>query len=387
MSAETSRFIRAYSRRRSGGQGLPLGSRCSESELMTEKMGEDFAKAELEGESDSSSEPTVRGGLELDRTISGTASLWYEEGNGSILRIDPVNGVERLSESLNSGQSSDGFEKSDKASGENRGPGNTEILASLQHTFTSYAEPSEEMCRTPISHDAGIRGNDLIVADQTLSDSSDGSFSAAWEVDAFEIPETVNVLFRQTGLLNSLSERLSEAVRTGLGSIMVTSLERGEGKTSVAIGLAIAGAASGIKVALVDANLTEPSLIDSLNLEVLHGWDAHSTGVPMSEIAIHSIADDLTLFPLINQGACIEISDGVRERFITLLSDHFDLIIFDGGTCSDLDLTDKTHFLNADSAVIVRDLSRSNESEVSVCARKILEAGVKSVGIVENHAS
>ncbi|MCH1495755.1 MAG: hypothetical protein L7U72_11020 [Rubripirellula sp.] len=350
-------------------------------------MGEDFAKAELEGESDSSSEPTVRGGLELDDTISGTASLWYEEGNGSILRIDPVNGVERLSESLNSGQSSDGFEKSDKASGENRGPGNTEILASLQHTFTSYAEPSEEMCRTPISHDAGIRGNDLIVAEQTLSDSSDGSFSAAWEVDAFEIPETVNVLFRQTGLLNSLSERLSEAVRTGLGSIMVTSLERGEGKTSVAIGLAIAGAASGIKVALVDANLTEPSLIDSLNLEVLHGWDAHSTGVPMSEIAIHSIADDLTLFPLINQGACIEISDGVRERFITLLSDHFDLIIFDGGTCSDLDLTDKTHFLNADSAVIVRDLSRSNESEVSVCARKILEAGVKSVGIVENHAS
>lgn len=385
MSAETSGFIRAYSRRRSGGQGLPLGSLCSESGLTTEKMGEDFAKTELQNDSHSSSDPMVRGGLELDDTISGTASLWYEEGNGSILRIDPVDSVERLHESLNSGESSAGFEKGDNASDEHRGPGNAEILASLQHTFTSYAEPTGEICRTPISPDAGVKGNDLIEADQTFSDSSDGSFAAAWEVDAFEIPETVNVLFKQTGLLSSLSERLFEAVRTGLGSIMVTSLERGEGKTSVAIGLAIAGAASGIRVALVDANLTEPSLVDSLNLEVLHGWDAHSTGVPMSEIAIRSIADDLTLFPLINHGSREDVCDGVHEQFITLLSDHFDLIIFDGGTCGDL--TDKTHFLNADSAVIVRDLSRSNETEISVYARKILEAGVKSVGVVENHAS
>ena len=182
MSAETSGFIRAYSRRRSGGQGLPLGSLCSESELTPEKMSEDFTKAELEGDSDSSSESMVRGGLELDDTISDTASLWYEEGNGSILRIDPVDRVERLHES------SDGFERGDNASGEHRGLGNTEILASLQHTFTSYAEPSEEICRIPISHDAGIRGNDLIEAEQTVSDSSDGSFAAAWEVDAFEIP-------------------------------------------------------------------------------------------------------------------------------------------------------------------------------------------------------
>ena len=386
MSAEKSGFIQAYSRRQRAAKALPFDSRNSEPELRTEaeEVSEDFTNGEDANDSSSSQGSMVLGGLELDDAISDTASLWFENADGSMLRIDQVDSDPLSSDDVNSKTPQALVEERSLSDGQSGPRSADELLASLQHTFTSYAEPAGKKSLTHGSQDEGLTGSEQVESDQTLNHASADSFSAAWEVDAFEIPETVNILFRETGLMSSLSERLSEAVRTRLRSIMVTSLERGEGKTSVAIGLAMAGAASGINVALVDADLANPSLVDSLNLDVLHGWDDHSSGVPMSEIAIRSVRDRLTLFPLINHGSREAVNARVRKDLITLLSDHFDLVIFDGG--ASCQLREEGQLFNADSAVIVQDVSRSTDVQVSTYTREILQAGIKSVGVVANHA-
>jgi len=104
----------------------------------------------------------------------------------------------------------------------------------------------------------------------------------------------------------------------------------------------------------------------------------------MSEIAIRSVRDRLTLFPLINHGSREAVNARVRKDLITLLSDHFDLVIFDGG--ASCQLREEGQLFNADSAVIVQDVSRSTDVQVSTYTREILQAGIKSVGVVANHA-
>ena len=77
----------------------------------------------------------------------------------------------------------------------------------------------------------------------------------AWEVDRFDLPDSINSLFLESTLLHRIGSPLADASRQGLRSIMVTSAYRGEGRTTTALGLALAGAATGLRVALVDADI------------------------------------------------------------------------------------------------------------------------------------
>ena len=80
---------------------------------------------------------------------------------------------------------------------------------------------------------------------------------------------------------------MSDAINSGLSSVIVTSAQSGEGRSSVAVGLAMAAAAAGNRVALVDANLELPKLADELRLELQHGWvDTIRAGLPIKEVAL-----------------------------------------------------------------------------------------------------
>ncbi len=69
-------------------------------------------------------------------------------------------------------------------------------------------------------------------------------FNAVWEVDAFEFSDVVVKLFGQSSLLDSIGTPLDQAVANGLRSILITSQARSVGRTSVAIGIAVAAASA-----------------------------------------------------------------------------------------------------------------------------------------------
>ncbi|TWU50852.1 Septum site-determining protein MinD [Rubripirellula tenax] len=217
----------------------------------------------------------------------------------------------------------------------------------------------------------------------TSQPRSKGAFQAAWEVDVFDIPKPVADLFFNESLFQDLSDRMAEAVAGGLHSMLVTSAKRGEGRSSVAIGMALAAADSGIRVALVDADIDDPTLADDMRLDLEFGWlDTLRSGLSVKEIAVHAVEDALTLIPLIGNNQ----SHPATATEITLLMDElrqrFDLIIIDGPAGNSARL--QTLASTIDSAIIVRDASRTDATSVDDFAKWLNRSGVQGVGMVEN---
>ena len=207
---------------------------------------------------------------------------------------------------------------------------------------------------------------------------------AAWEVDEFDIPASVSKLFFKEELFETVAQRLHDAVHEGLGSILVTSARSGEGRSTVAIGMALAAAASGIRVALIDGDVSEPTLVDDLRLDVDYGWyDATKSGLPFSQVAVYSIEDNLTLIPLVPaERESAQPNERDIELLVQKLVQQFDLIVVDAPSA---DQSTIDHFAALmDSAVIARDASRTDVPTINTLSERLRSRGLQGIGIVEN---
>ena len=208
-------------------------------------------------------------------------------------------------------------------------------------------------------------------------------FQAVWEVDVFDVPTPVADLFFEGTLFQQIAERMSEAVGSGLSSVLVTSTKAGEGRSSVAIGIAMAAAATGIRVALVDADTDDPTLADDLRLELQYGWvDTVRGGLPIKEVAVHAVEDGVTLIPLMppsgrNAATAFEV-----VQLVELLKDKFELVIIDGPTAQSAHIHQCASIV--DSAIIVRDMARTDTLAINEFSYRLRESGVLGVGVVEN---
>ncbi len=158
-------------------------------------------------------------------------------------------------------------------------------------------------------------------------------FQPVWEVDVFDVPTPVADLFFEGALFQQIAERMSDAVSSGLRTVLVTSSKPGEGRSCVAIGMAMAAAAAGIRVALVDADTESPSLADELRLDLQYGWvDVIRRGLPIKEIAVQAVEDGVTLIPLMPPGVRPAATAFEMVQLVDLLTSNFELIILDGPT-------------------------------------------------------
>ena len=172
--------------------------------------------------------------------------------------------------------------------------------------------------------------------DQIATDASPlsnrESFAPAWEVDAFRWPELCQQLDEQTrGRLAQSGDELSVAAQDGLKVLAVTSWQRAEGRTSVAVSLARAAALAGSRVALLDADAANPELARRLGMEAPCDWrEVVGRGEPLSEAAVASLEDRVTLLP--RTLPTNEDGDSIDQFMLSTLSElrrHFDLIVVD----------------------------------------------------------
>ena len=104
-------------------------------------------------------------------------------------------------------------------------------------------------------------------------------WKAQWEVDGFAWPdELLRLRDEQTEYFRYAGEKLRDASREGLKTLAVVSTREQEGCTTMAICLALAAAAAGARVALLDANLGHPELGPKLGLDFSNGWQESVTG-------------------------------------------------------------------------------------------------------------
>ena len=204
-------------------------------------------------------------------------------------------------------------------------------------------------------------------------------FAATWQVDEFVVPNAVDELFLAGSLAEQLASRLAAAKDKGLQTIAITSSKSGEGRSTVAMGIALSVAFSGLKVALVDADTAGVRLVSDLNLDLDHSWlDSVRTDLPLEEAAVHSNADSLTLIPLLDREDEPAMEPTDLRRLLRKLQSSFDLVIVDCGPSEVSSVT------LCDTALIVRDMQRTKALEVETLAIALRRGGLHGVGVIEN---
>jgi Mrp family chromosome partitioning ATPase len=214
-------------------------------------------------------------------------------------------------------------------------------------------------------------------------------FSPDWEVDHFSWPEICDkLLAAEATYFRHVGERLGEATARQPHVLMVTGCRRGEGRTTLALCLARCAAQAGVKAALLDADFQNPQLGSRLGMETPCGWsDVLAGKAPLHEAAVASVADHLTLFPLLD-GVPIEVSPG-DKRLIALvqaISAHYPLVVIDVGPLG----AEERHPFAGDgvcpvnAAIVVRDLRYATERKAIATAQQLERSGIPAVGIAEN---
>ncbi len=137
--------------------------------------------------------------------------------------------------------------------------------------------------------------------------------------------ESLDLIYKNIELLNSV---------TNLKSLMITSALPDEGKSALALGLAMSAARLHKKVLLIDANLRDPSLHNQLNLPNDQGLSTLLTSeaaVP-NQVSIQysgsSYIDILTAGPIPADAANLLSSPRMME-LMTTFEENYDLVLVD----------------------------------------------------------
>ncbi|MCC7339086.1 MAG: P-loop NTPase [Pirellulaceae bacterium] len=218
-------------------------------------------------------------------------------------------------------------------------------------------------------------------------------FNPVWEVDSFQWPDIcLELLEQRADSLDAVARKLNEAVQEGLQVLAITSPQGGEGRTTVACCLAKLAGSRGLNVAIVDGDIENPSLSYQTNLDLEQDWKtAILNQLPLEEIAVHSIDDQVTLVPLIGPIDQSEMAAGDNriEFMLHELSESFDLVIVDmGHMSSPRSLVSSLGARGVISAVVaVVDHRTADAQQIDLCLRRIRQSGVASIGVVENFAA
>ena len=218
-------------------------------------------------------------------------------------------------------------------------------------------------------------------------------FNPVWEVDNFQWPDVCGELLEAGhDNMQKVAANLSSACQEGLQVMAVTSPGSGAGTTTVSCCLAMLAGMNGMKVAILDGDLENPTLSLQTNLDVESDWKNALMGhMSLEEIAVHSIDDQVTLLPLIQPIDQSEIaSDDDRiYHMMQELTESFDLVIVDAGhierTRSLINSLGEQGVISA--VVTVIDKRHTTQQAVDECIRRIRQTGIASIGLVENFAA
>lgn len=178
-------------------------------------------------------------------------------------------------------------------------------------------------------------------------------------------------------------------VNPSVNSLVVSSAGAADGKTTVASHLAMAAAAMGQKVLLVDANLRSPSLHNLFNLPNYKGLgEILSDGNLAWQEVIQPTTLDENLFVLpagqsVKNAGRLLASQEVKD-LITQLEQVYDLVIFD--TPNMIEASDAS-FLAAETSgiLLVVSINRVKCPAVKQVLKEAEKFRLKVLGVVPNH--
>ncbi len=218
------------------------------------------------------------------------------------------------------------------------------------------------------------------------------SVMPAWEVDKLLWPRTCDqLLAAEKPYFEEAARRLVEASKQGMRTLAICESRRGEGCSTVALCVAKAAAAAGLRIGILDADFQSDGLCEMLGLEVECDWTLIADdAAAIHENCVQVLDQPITLFPMSGDASHDAVKSAAKQSkkqlsLIPQIADQFDLLIVDFGAFGEgaLPLALKAK-VNIDAALVVRDLRHTSSRAVHVTVGQIRESGIEAVGIAEN---
>jgi receptor protein-tyrosine kinase len=263
----------------------------------------------------------------------------------------------------------------DRFNGSLTSPGEAETVLRVPELGIIPARDSHLVRRLERLKNEGINGYQLPPADETIP-------LAAWEADSVLAESYRNV---RTSILLSKNGEPRPKV------ILVTSVERQDGKSSTVSNLGIALAQIGQRVLLVDGDMRKPRLHTIFNTPNSWGLsDLLREKIPLKDIPADAMARKTgigRLFLLPSGPAVLGVSDLLYSdrlgEVIARLREIFDTIIIDTppmGYLSDARVVGRL----ADAAILVIRSGQTTKDSALRAKQRLTEDGIHVLGIVLN---
>ena len=195
-------------------------------------------------------------------------------------------------------------------------------------------------------------------------------------LDSSVFQESLNLIYKNIYLQNP-----------NIKSLAITSAVSGEGKSTLAMGLALSAARSHQRVLLIDADLRHPTLHQYLNLPNETGLSSLLSGEmhrsQRREVSLSGASIDvITAGPVPNDPVKL-LSSQALKRLITTAQDRYDLVLLD--TSPVLGLVDAVQVGSfSEGVVMIERISRITQTELTQAVTMLKPLNV--LGIVANGA-
>ena len=155
---------------------------------------------------------------------------------------------------------------------------------------------------------------------------------AALEVDRFAWPPLCQALDNTSKTVATpIVEAIVRASITDKKIVLISSGARRSGRTITAIWLAATCARNNLRIALMDADVENPSITRMLGIQPRLGWETFSSQhAPLSEYVVDSLSDRYAVLPLIRSEPLKKWSPKWDlSTVLEDLRDHYDAVLVD----------------------------------------------------------